>query len=136
MALEAEGGAASRLIIRAAQPGRVVPLTDPQGGLPLLFGTVREAGQHVPVARRLPELDLLPTLLGVALLARADQVTMRAGSDRFLVSAEGPAGARSRRGTAGAQRSHDPQLRPAPASPGPVARAVEGAAGQHCQRPR
>ncbi|MDN3567345.1 hypothetical protein QWZ14_23445 [Paeniroseomonas aquatica] len=89
MALEAEGGAASRLIIRAAQPGRVVPLTDPQGGLPLLFGTVREAGQHVPVARRLPELDLLPTLLGVALLARADQVTMRAGSDRFLVSAEG-----------------------------------------------
>ena len=108
MTLEAEG-AAVRLAIRAGQPGRVVPVTDPETGMPLLFGTVREAGQRVPVTRRLPELDLPATLLGAAVLARADEVTMQAGTDRFLVGAgagglaldlavtqPGPAGAMTR----------------------------------------
>ena len=89
MTLEAEGSAAVRLVIRAGQPGRVVPVTDPETGMPLLFGTVREAGQRVPVTRRLPELDLPATLLGAAVLARADEVTMQAGTDRFLVGAGG-----------------------------------------------
>ncbi|MDB5371625.1 MAG: hypothetical protein JWP04_267 [Belnapia sp.] len=85
MALEAEGGAASRLIIRATQPGRAVPVTDPESGMPLILGTVREARQFMPVARRLPELDLPQTLLGAAVLARADRLTMRAGTDQFLI---------------------------------------------------
>jgi hypothetical protein len=87
MVLEAEGGVASRLVILASQPGRVVPVTDPESGMPLLLGTVREGGQYMPVARRLPELDLPVTMLGAAVLARADEVTMRAGSNRFLIGA-------------------------------------------------
>ncbi len=85
--LEAEGGVASRLMLRVNEPGRVVPVIDPESGLPLLLGTVREAGQLMPVARRLPELDLPPTQLGVAILARADQVVMRATAGGFLVGA-------------------------------------------------
>ena len=73
MALEAQGGATPRITISATQPNRVVPLTDPETGMPLLFGTVRAAGQFMPIARRLPELDLPPTLLGAAVLARADR---------------------------------------------------------------
>ncbi len=87
MAVEAEGGAASRLVVRASEPGRVVPIIDPETGLPLLLGTVREAGQLMPVARRLPELDLPLTLLGGAVLARADHVTMRATAGGFLIGA-------------------------------------------------
>ncbi|MBL6076676.1 hypothetical protein JMJ56_01580 [Belnapia sp. T18] len=89
--LEVEGGVAARLMLRAGEPGRVVPITDPESGLPLLVGTVRAAGQSMPIWRRLPELDLPPTLLGVAVLARADQVTMRATAGGFLVgAANGP----------------------------------------------
>ncbi|MBL6454118.1 hypothetical protein JMJ55_02210 [Belnapia sp. T6] len=87
MPVEAEGGAASRLLLRAATPGRVVPLTDPESGLPLLVGTVRAGADHQPTARRLPELDLPPTLLGLAVLARSDRVTLRAGEGRFLIGA-------------------------------------------------
>lgn len=87
MAVEAEGGVASRLVVRAGEPGRVVPVIDPETGLPLLVGTVRESGQMMPVVRRLPELDLPPTFLGGAVLARADQVTMRATAGGFLIGA-------------------------------------------------
>lgn len=87
MMLDAQGGATPRITISAAQPNRVVPLTDPETGMPLLFGTVRAAGQSMPTARRLPELDLPPTLLGAAVLARADQVTMRTGPEQFIIAA-------------------------------------------------
>lgn len=82
-----EPGAAPRLLLRATQPSRVVPLTDPESGLPLLVGTVGEAGQAVPVSRRLPEMDLPATLLGAAVLARADSVTMHAAPDHFTIAA-------------------------------------------------
>ncbi len=91
MAIEADAGSMSRLVLRAVQPGRVVTLADPESGLPLLLGTVREAGQAMPVGRRLPELDLPATLLGAAVLARADSVTMQAGLDRFMIGAAGGA---------------------------------------------
>lgn len=87
MVLEAEAGSAPRLAILASQPGRVVPVTDPESGMPLLLGTVREGGQFMPIARRLPELDMPVTMLGAAVLARADEVTMQAGTDRFLIGA-------------------------------------------------
>lgn len=82
----AGSGAAPRLLLRAERPGRVVPLADPESGLPLLVGTVGEAGQAVPVSRRLPELDLPATLLGVAVLARADSVTVRTARDHFAIA--------------------------------------------------
>jgi hypothetical protein len=85
---EAEDG---RLVLRVALPGRPVPIPDPETGLPLLVGTVREAGQAVPVSRSLAQMDLVATQLGIATLARADSVTLRRAGDRFLLS--GVAGA-------------------------------------------
>lgn len=87
--LMAEAGAVPRLLLHAAQPGRVVPLTDPETGLPLLVGTVGEAGQVMPVSRRLPELDLPATLLGAAVLARADSVAVQAAPGRFVITTAG-----------------------------------------------
>lgn len=89
--LEADPAAPSSLVLRVAQPGGVVTLADPESGLPLLLGTVREANQAMQVGRRMPELDLPATLLGAAVLARADTVTLRAGRDHFMVSTSGGA---------------------------------------------
>jgi len=80
-----------RLLLRAVRPGKVVALTDPETGLPLLVGTVRDPGQPMIQPRRLPEADLLETLLGVAVLARADMITLRPGQDGFTLAAAGSA---------------------------------------------
>ncbi|WP_159349493.1 hypothetical protein [Roseomonas harenae] len=85
---EAENG---RLVLRVALPGRPVPIPDPETGLPLLVGTVREAGQAGPVSRSLAQMDLVATQLGIAALARADSVALRRAGDQFLLS--GVAGA-------------------------------------------
>ncbi len=77
------------LTLRAARPGRVVVLEDPETGLPLLVGTVGEAEQSSPQPRRLPRAELLPTILGTALLARGDGVAMRAGAERFVLEGAG-----------------------------------------------
>ncbi|UPG72249.1 hypothetical protein MVG78_17310 [Roseomonas gilardii subsp. gilardii] len=81
------------LVLRAAAPGRVVALPDPETGLPLLVGTVREPDQMMPQARRLPQAELLPTTLGAALLARGDAVDFRSGAGRFLLSGAGESAA-------------------------------------------
>lgn len=91
MTLEAEPGPPARLAIRAAQPGRVIALTDPDTGLPLLVAPVADAGQAVAVGRRLAQADLLPTSLGAAALIRDDRLRLTRGGDRFLLAA-GPAG--------------------------------------------
>ncbi|MBP0492491.1 hypothetical protein [Roseomonas indoligenes] len=75
-----------RVVLRAAAPGRPVPVLDPETGLPLLLGTVREPGQAVPLARSLAQTDLIPTQLGIAALARADSVALRRAGDRFVLS--------------------------------------------------
>jgi hypothetical protein len=68
---------------------RVVSIQDPQSGLPLLFGTLRQDQARVVMARHLVDLQLLETALGVAVIARSDAVVMRAGADRFVLGAEG-----------------------------------------------
>ena len=88
MTLEAEPGPPSRLAIRAAQPGRVIPLTDPEIGLPLLVATVAEPGQGIAVGRRLAQAELLPTSLGAAALIRDDRLRLTRGRERFVLSAE------------------------------------------------
>ncbi|HEY8613232.1 MAG TPA: hypothetical protein VIL69_18355, partial [Roseomonas sp.] len=80
---EAEEG---RVVLRAAAPGRPVPIADPETGLPILVGTVREAGQATATPRSLAQIDLLPTQLGVAALARADSAALRRAGDRFVLS--------------------------------------------------
>ncbi|UPY34911.1 hypothetical protein [Sediminicoccus sp. KRV36] len=80
-----------RTILHAARPTRVVSLTDPLTGGPLLLGLVAQAAPRQIVTRGLAELDLLETFLGVAVLARADRVALRTGAERFLLSVEGGA---------------------------------------------
>ncbi len=60
----------------------------------------------MPLGRRLPELDLPPTLLGAAVLARSDGISVQPGSDRFTVIASG-----------GAQFALDPGVTQVPATP-------------------
>lgn len=87
--VEAEPGPPPRLLLHAVAPGRVVPVTDPETGLPLLLGTLREGQEAVPVGRRLPEMDLPPTLLGAAVLARSDGIALQPGNGRFMLTASG-----------------------------------------------
>jgi len=103
MTLEAEAGPPPRLAIRATQPGRVVALTDPETGLPLLVATVAEPGQAVAVGRRLAQADLLPASLGAAVLVRDDRLSLSRARDRFLLAADGaPDGLRMQAGGFGA----------------------------------
>jgi len=77
------GGA--RLLMPLHQAGRVVPVQDPMTGLPLLLATTARPDQAVSVERRLPELDLLPTVLGIAVLARSDRVSLRAAGENIAI---------------------------------------------------
>ncbi|MFC0407513.1 hypothetical protein [Roseomonas elaeocarpi] len=86
IALQAEDGS---LVLRAARPARVVAIADPETGLPLLVGAVSEPAQAVSQARRMPQAELLPTALGVALLARGDAVSLRPGVERFVLGGAG-----------------------------------------------
>lgn len=88
---EAEPGPPGRLVLRggldASAAGGVIALTDPETGEPLLVVTLRRPGPGVAVARRLPELDLLPTMMGAAVVARSDRIALRPTGDRILVQA-------------------------------------------------
>lgn len=86
--LEVEG---DRAVLHARRPSRVLTVNDPLTGLPLLVGTVAEGAPRQALARSLAEFDLLETFLSVAVLARADRVAMRVGSERFLLSVDGGA---------------------------------------------
>ena len=86
---ELEQGPPTRLVLRAARPGRSVTVIDPETGSPLLVGTLREAGQAVAIGRRQPEFQVLPAMLGVAVLPRGDNIQLRALNDRFVLQASG-----------------------------------------------
>lgn len=89
--VEAEAGPPARLLLFGGQPGGSVAMTDPETGETLLVGTLRQPGPGMPVARRLPEFDLVPTMLGAVIVARSDRLALRpTGEDRFaLVAAAG-----------------------------------------------
>jgi hypothetical protein len=89
MTPELDQGPPIRLILRAPKPGRSVTVLDPETGTPLLIGTMREAGQAVAIGRRQPEFQLLPAMLGVAVLPRGDSIQLRALNDRFILQAAG-----------------------------------------------
>lgn len=82
---EAEAGGTNRLSLRAEQPAEAVPILDPETGATLLVGTVRAGGEAVPVARRAASFEMLQTQLGVAVLPRADTLSLRALADRFVL---------------------------------------------------
>ena len=78
-----------QLLVRAASAGRIVAVTDPETGLPMLVGTLRSPDMALPQLRRLPEADLLPSLLGLATLARSDRFAVRVVTEGFLITAAG-----------------------------------------------
>lgn len=86
---ELDQGPPTRLVLRAARPGRSVTVLDPETGSLLLVGTLREAGQAVAIGRRQPEFQLLPAMLGVAVLPKGDNIQLRALNDRFILQASG-----------------------------------------------
>ncbi len=88
-----EPGPPARLVLqgglRPEMLGGTLAIADPETGEPLLVATLRRPGPGLAVARRLPELELLPSLMGAAVLARADRVVLRAAGERILVEAAG-----------------------------------------------
>jgi len=75
-----------RLMLRAATPGRVVSLADPDTGSTLLVGTQRQPGQGVPSVHRGVEYVLMPTWQGAAAEAISDVVVLRPVQDGFVLS--------------------------------------------------
>lgn len=86
-------GPPARLILQGGLvpglAGRVVTIADPATGEPLLVATLRREGPHVGVARRLPQFEMLPTMLGAAVLARSDRIVLRVLSETMVVEAAG-----------------------------------------------
>lgn len=86
-------GPPARLALQGPLPrdgaGGVVAVTDPDSGEALVVATLRGAGPGVALGRRLPEFDLLPTMMGAAVLARSDRIVLRGLPDRLVVEAGG-----------------------------------------------
>lgn len=87
--LIAEEGPPPRLLFEGGAAGGVVTLLDPETQEALLVGTMRAPGAAVAVGRRLPEFEILPTMLGAAVVARSDRVAMRAVAGGRLALAAG-----------------------------------------------
>jgi len=87
-----EEGDTPRIVLRAARPGRIVAITDPETGGALLVATLREEGQAVTLPRALAEARLLPTMLGAVVLPRSDHLIIRSLPDRIVLqgSAQAP----------------------------------------------
>ena len=75
--------------ITAEALGTTLAIADPETGEALLVGTLRRPGPGIGVARRLPELEILPSIMGAVVLPRSDRVVLRALGERFLVEAPG-----------------------------------------------
>lgn len=84
---EPEPGPPARLVIATEGSGRALALQDPETGVPLLVATLAVPGQGFTAARRMPDLELLPTQQGAAVLARSDRLVLRSLSDRILLTA-------------------------------------------------
>ncbi|MEO3474506.1 hypothetical protein AAFN86_21750 [Roseomonas sp. CAU 1739] len=83
-----EAGPPARLLLLGGSPGGTVAMADPATGETLLVGTLRRPGPGIATVRRLPDFDLLPSMLGAVLLARSDRLGLRVVTeDRFAVQA-------------------------------------------------
>jgi hypothetical protein len=69
--------------------GTAIAITDPETGEPLLVGTLRRTGGGVGTARRLPELEVLQSMMGAVVLPRSDRVVLRPRGEGFMVEAAG-----------------------------------------------
>jgi hypothetical protein len=79
---------ATRLLLPAAAPGRVVSVPDPATGVALLVGTQLQPGEGVAVARRAPDHTLLATFQGVAVEPLSDNDVLRAMPTGFVLEGD------------------------------------------------
>ncbi len=82
-----DGQASLVMAVTGAQ--RVLSIQDPQTGMPILVGTLRQDRARIALARQLVDMHILETAVGVAVVARSDALVMRAAADRFVLGAEG-----------------------------------------------
>ncbi|MBP0466891.1 hypothetical protein J5Y09_23380, partial [Roseomonas sp. PWR1] len=88
--VQPEAGPPARLVFTGGDVGGTVALTDPETGETFLAATLRRPGPGITQGRRLPEFDLLPSMLGAVVLARSDNLAIRALPEgRFAVQAAG-----------------------------------------------
>jgi len=89
---EIEAGPPRRLVLRTEHAGTSLAVLDPETGGVMLVGTQRQGGSATPIGRRSATLEILATRLGVAILPRADTLSLRALEGRFVLdSAPGAA---------------------------------------------
>ncbi|HEY4252062.1 MAG TPA: hypothetical protein VGM87_12700 [Roseomonas sp.] len=87
LAAEPEPGPPARLVMATEGGGQALALQDPETGLPLLVATLTVPGQGFTAARRMPDLELLPTQQGAAVLARSDRILLRSLAGRIVLAA-------------------------------------------------
>ena len=75
-----------QLSLAADAVSDVIAIADPASGATLLVGTQRSSGEGIPAPRQMPEFNLLPTWVGVAVEPLADNLVMRAGIDGFVLT--------------------------------------------------
>jgi len=73
-------------------PGRVVSIRDPEAGTVLLVGTQGQAGEAMLSRQENRHYRLLPTLQGIVVSPRSDDVTLRCQPDAFVLTAGSPSG--------------------------------------------
>ena len=83
---------ASGVRLTVSEPGRVVALTDPLNGALLLVGTQNASGQAVLEPREYSRYRLLPTVQGVVIAPRSQDVSVHREGSSFLLTAGSPGG--------------------------------------------
>ena len=80
-----EAGGRSRLQLPVALPSRSVTMLDHDTGSRILVGTQGSTGQGVANERAMVQVTLIPTVQGIAVSARSDDVTLQRDRESFSV---------------------------------------------------
>jgi tetratricopeptide (TPR) repeat protein len=78
-----------RVVLSVDASTGVIGMTDPATGRPLKVVPVAASGQGIAVARDFPEFKLLATHTGIAVLPKADYVTVTRGQGEVIVEGDG-----------------------------------------------
>ena len=78
-----------RVVLPVEASTDAIELTDPATGRPILVVPVAAAGQGVAVTRDFPEFTLLATHTGIAVLTKADDVTITRAQGEVIVHGDG-----------------------------------------------
>lgn len=76
------------LFLTVAQSGRVVSVDDPEVGDKILIATVKTVGRGINGEREYPDLTLLPTVQGIAVVPKTDTVDIRPDFEGFVVTSD------------------------------------------------